>query len=103
MVGLRGGGSMLFPSKDLREQIDGLERRGFDVWGGPSPGVYVAPLAGVRWPLTPRVALRADLSAQFSKLWLYSADGEAAGITSEANSELATTRTQLLIGLDFGL
>lgn len=103
VVGLRGGGSLLFPSKDLREQIEGLERRGFDVWGGPSPGVYVAPLAGVRWPLTQRIALRADISAQFSKLWLYSADGEAAGITSEANSELGTTRTQLLVGLDFGL
>lgn len=103
VVGLRGGGSLLFPSKDLRAEIEGLERRGFDVWGGPSPGVYVAPLVGVRWPLTQRIALRADISAQFSKLWLYSADGEAAGITSEANSELGTTRTQLLIGLDFGL
>lgn len=103
VVGLRGGGSLLFPSKDLREQIETLERRGFDVWGSPSPGVYIAPLAGVRWPLTQRISLRGDLSAQFCKLWLYSADGEAAGITSEANSELSTTRYQLLIGLDFGL
>lgn len=103
VVGLRGGASLLFPSKDLREQIEGLERRGFDVWGGPSPGVYIAPLAGVRWPLTQRISLRADVSAQFCKLWLYSADGEAAGITSEVNSELSTTRTQVLIGLDFGL
>jgi hypothetical protein len=103
VIGLRGGGSLLFSSKDLRGQIEGLERRGFDVWGGPSPGVYVAPLAGVRWPLTQRISLRADLSAQFSKLWLYSAEGEAAGITSEENSQLNTTRTQVLIGLDFGL
>jgi hypothetical protein len=103
VLGLRGGGSMLFPSKDLRARLEALDRLGFDTWGGPSPGVYLAPLAGIRWPLTERVSLRADLSVQFSKLWLYSADGEAAGITSEENSELATTRTQLLIGLDFGL
>ncbi len=103
MFGLRGGGSLLFPSGNLRDEIEDLEQRGFDLWASPRPGVYLAPLVGVRWPLTQRVALRADLSAQFSKLWLYSAEGEAAGITSEATATLGTTRTQFLIGLDFGL
>lgn len=103
VLGLRGGGALLFPSGDLREEIEERERRGFDVWASPQFGLYLAPLAGVRWPLSERVSLRSDLSVQFSKLWLYSAEGEAAGITSEARASLGTTRTQLLIGLDFGL
>jgi hypothetical protein len=103
VLGLRGGGALLFPSGDLREDIEGFERSGFDVWGSPQFGLYVAPLAGVRWPLSERVSLRSDLSVQFSKLWLYSAEGESAGITSEDSASLGTTRTQFLIGLDFGL
>lgn len=103
VFGLRGGGSMLFPSGNLREEIDALDRRGFDVWESPQFGAYIAPLAGVRWPISERVAVRGDLSVQFSKLWLYDAEGEAGGITSETRASLSTTRTQLLIGLDFGL
>lgn len=103
LFGLRAGGSLLFPSDNLREQIDALDRQGFEVWESPQFGAYIAPLAGVRWPLSERVAVRADLSVQFSKLWLYDAEGEAGGITSETRAALTTTRTQLLIGLDFGL
>lgn len=103
ILGLRAGGALLFPGQDLQAELDALERRGLDVWGGPQPGVYVAPLLGVRWPLSARVNLRADISAQFAKLWLYSAEGEAEGITSEQSAVLTTTRTQLLIGLDFSL
>jgi hypothetical protein len=66
-------------------------------------GLYLAPLLGVRFPLSKRVSLRSDLSVQFGKLWLYDAEGEAAGITSERSSTLGTTRIQFLIGLDFGL
>jgi hypothetical protein len=103
LFGLRAGGSLLFPSDNLREEIDALDQRGFEVWESPQFGAYIAPLAGVRWPLSERVAVRADLSVQFSKLWLYDAEGEAGGITSETRAALSTTRTQLLIGLDFGL
>jgi hypothetical protein len=103
VFGLRAGGSLLFPSDDLRARIDDLDRQGFDVWESPQLGAYIAPLAGVRWPLSERVAVRADLSVQFSKLWLYDAEGEAGGITSETRASLSTTRTQLLLGLDFGL
>lgn len=103
LFGLRAGGSLLFPSDNLREQIEALDRQGFDVWESPQFGAYIAPLAGVRWPLSERVAVRADLSVQFSKLWLYGAEGEAGGITSETRAALSTTRTQLLLGLDFGL
>ncbi len=103
VLGLRGGGSLLFPSDNLRDRIEELDGQGFDVWESPQLGAYVAPLAGVRWPLSERVAVRADLSVQFSKLWLYDAEGEAGGITSQRSATLGTTRTQLLIGLDFGL
>lgn len=103
LFGLRAGGSLLFPSDNLRAEIDALDRRGFDVWASPQLGAYIAPLAGVRWPLSERVAVRADLSVQFSKLWLYDAEGQAGDITSEDRASLSTTRTQLLLGLDFGL
>lgn len=103
VFGLRAGGSFLFPSDNLRDEIENLEQRGFEVWTSPQFGAYITPLAGVRWPLSKRVSLRADLSVQFSKLWLYGAEGEAAGITSESHAALGTTRTQLLLGLDFGL
>lgn len=103
VFGLRAGGILLFPSDNLRDRIEALETQGFDVWSSPQFGAYIAPLAGVRWPLSERVAVRGDLSVQFSKLWLYSAEGEAGGITSESRATLGTTRTQLLIGLDFGL
>lgn len=103
LFGLRGGGALLFAGQDLQAELDGLERLGLDVWNGPQPGVYVAPLLGVRWPLSARVNLRADLSAQFAKVWLYQAEGEAEGITSERSATLSTTRTQLLLGLDFTL
>lgn len=102
VFGVRTGLSLLFPSGNLRRSIEDLELRGFDVWTSPRPGVYLAPLAGVRWPITDRAAVRADLSVQFSKLWLYNAEGEAAGITSQSNATLTTTRTQFLLGLDFG-
>lgn len=103
VFGLRAGGILLFPSDDLRAEIEDLDRRGFDVWSSPQFGAYIAPLAGVRWPLSKRVAVRGDLSVQFSKIWLYDADGEAGGITSEQHASLSTTRTQLLLGLDFAL
>jgi hypothetical protein len=103
VFGLRGGASFLFPSSNLRDDIEDLGRRGFDVWESPQLGLYLAPLLGVRFPLSKRVSLRSDLSVQFGKLWLYDAEGEAAGITSERSSTLGTTRIQFLIGLDFGL
>lgn len=103
VFGLRAGGILLFPSDNLRERIEDLDRQGFDVWSSPQLGAYIAPLAGVRWPLSKRVAVRGDLSVQFSKIWLYDAEGEAGGITSEQYGSLSTTRTQLLIGLDFSL
>jgi hypothetical protein len=103
LFGLRTGASLLFPSGNLRTAIEGLERRGFEVWVSPRPGVYLAPLAGVRWPITDRAAVRADISVQFSELWLYNAEGESVGITSQSNATLTTTRTQFLLGLDFGL
>lgn len=103
LFGLRGGGALLFPSGNLRRAIEDLDRRGFDVWESPQFGLYIAPMVGARWPLSERVAVRADLSVQFSKLWLYDAEGEARGITSEIRANLGTTRTQVLLGLDFGL
>lgn len=103
VVGLRGGAALLFPSGELRQKIQELEQQGFDVWTSPQFGAYIAPLAGVRWPLSQRVSLRSDLSVQFSKLWLYDAEAESEGFTTLQNATLSTTRIQLLIGLDFAL
>lgn len=103
LMGARGGPLLLLSSGQLQEQLDELSDRGYGVWSTPRFGVFVAPHVGGSWPLTPRIALRGDLGVQFQRVWLFNARAEAAGITTQQQSLLSTTRTQLLLGLEVSL
>lgn len=103
VFGLRGGPLLLFASGDLQRDLDDLSDRGYSIWPTPRLGVFVAPHAGARYPLTPRVRLRGDVSLQLERLWLVRASARDGSITSEQRASLATTRSQLLVGLELSL
>jgi hypothetical protein len=91
------------PGNTLQDKLDELEGSNFDVWQTPRLGAMISPHAGVLWPLNDRLSVRADLGVQFSKIWLYGTEAEAGQSLIELNSHLLTTRTQLLLGLEFSL
>lgn len=103
MFGLRAGGIVTFPGDDVQDRLDELEQRQFDVIQSPRLGAFIGPHVGVIWPLNDRLALRCDASIQFSKIGLYDAEAEASGTLVEVNGHINTTRTLVLLGLEFGL
>lgn len=103
LLGLRTGGIVVFPGSDLQNELDVHESEGFDVWQTPRLGAMISPHIGFTWPLNNRLSARADIGMQFAKIWLYNAEAEAAGSLIELKKEILTTRTQVLLGLEFGL
>lgn len=103
LLGLRGGANILFAGKELRDDLDDLDRQGYDFMGGPRWGLFVGPHVGVLCPLAGRVSARLDFGVHFSKIWIYDAEAKSGGITTERARDLFTTRKQILLGLELAL
>jgi hypothetical protein len=103
IIGLRGGANVLFASGEFGDQLDALERQGFNVWGMPRLGIFGGPQLGVSWPLAERVLVRGDVGLQFGKIWLYDVKAEAEGIVAERSAQLTTTRTSIGLGVEIVL
>jgi hypothetical protein len=105
LIGLRGGAVALFASEGgtLDGEIQAIKRQGFNVSPLPTLGLFVGPHLGATWPLAERVIVRADVGVTFSRLWLYDAKATDGGFTNEEKAAMSTTRTQVLLGLEFVL
>jgi hypothetical protein len=103
LLGLRGGGIIVFAGRNLQQRLDALEGAEFDVWQTPRLGAFIGPHVGVMTPLNDKLAARLDFGIQFSKISLFDVEAEALGTLVETNSHLLTTRTMAVLGLEFGL
>jgi hypothetical protein len=104
LFGARVGMLTLLPAGELKAEITRLDNQGYDVYPDlPRLGLFAGPHVGVIWPLNERLDVRADIGAQFSRLWLYDGTAEAAGVPNlREASGLSTTRYSLLVGLEIG-
>jgi hypothetical protein len=103
MLGLRAGGIVVVPGQEVQDELDRMESLGFNVWPTPRWGAMISPHVGITWPLNKRLSLRSDIGVQFAKVWLWDVEAEESNILIESNSHLLTTRTQVLLGLEFAL
>src|SRR5690606_18821944 len=102
LVGARGGPMILFQSRVLDREIEGLSQQGVSVWpAAPRLGVFLGPHVGVLWGFSERIGLRFDAGVQFAYLSLYSGESDVTG-TVERSATLTTTRFQGLLGLQVG-
>lgn len=103
LLGLRAGAIVVFPGNDVQDEINRYKAEEYDVWDSPRPGAFIGPHFGVEWPLNDKLSVRSDLGIQFAKIWMFNAQAEAGGSLIEVKNSLITSRTQLLLGLQFGL
>ena len=100
-IGLRAGVSVLTYGRLLRDELD--NRPQFDEPFLPSLGAFIAPRIGASWPLSERLRVRGDISADFAKQWLYSLEASDGGVKTSESAALSTTRTFVALGVEFVL
>jgi hypothetical protein len=80
VVGAEAGMTMLFPDGDFRQEIREMKDQEISVSTGPRLGVDLGPSVGARWALDDRLALRADFSVHWQRIFLFGVDDTVDGV-----------------------
>ncbi|HEX8699093.1 MAG TPA: hypothetical protein VF815_09680, partial [Myxococcaceae bacterium] len=80
LFGVRGGLSLLFPGREFSAEINRLQDQGVDVWSVPRIGWLAGLSLGTRRQMTEHILLRADLAAQYEKLFLFATSQDIDGL-----------------------
>lgn len=83
LLGAEAGPTVLFPDGEFRRSIDSMEDEDISVSTAPRLGVDIAPMLGARWEFDRRVALRADFSVHWQRLFLFNVDDNVEGVAYE--------------------
>jgi hypothetical protein len=103
VFGARAGLSLLFPGHELDKEIHRLQVQGVDVWGVPRVGWVVGLSAGGRRRMSEHILLRADLSGQLEKLYLFATSQEIEGLQFDKHWSTFGLRLGLTLGIEFAL
>lgn len=102
VLGLVGGANLLFPGGNFGDELQTTTDT-VGGWGGPRPGFFLGPLLGVRWPIHPAFALRADMTITAGKILLFATDARAAGFQYHKDWSINAIRYQFVIGAEVNL
>lgn len=104
VLGVRGGMSLLIPGREFNQEIDRLQNEGVGVWSLPRVGWLGGLSVGGRRKMNERILLRADLSAQLQKLFLFSTSQEFDdGLKFSKDWSTFGLRLGLTLGAEFAL
>ncbi len=103
MFGARGGLSLLLPGQEFSQEIDRLQDEGVGVWSLPRLGWVLGLSAGARRQLSEKVFLRADLSGQLEKLYLFATSEEIDGLQFSKDWSTSGLRLGFTLGVEFTL
>ncbi|MDC0713216.1 hypothetical protein POL68_32440 [Stigmatella sp. ncwal1] len=103
VVGLKGGVALLFPGREFSQEIDRLQADGVSVWSLPRVGWLLGMSLGARRRMSEKIFLRADLSGQLEKLYLFSTSQKIDGVQFDKNWDTFGLRLGLTFGAEFSL
>ena len=103
VFGARGGLALLVPGKELTAEINRLQEQGVNVWSVPRVGWLGGISVGARRRMGEHLLLRADMSGQLEKLYLFATSQDVKGL--EFNKAWSTfgLRLGLTLGAEFAL
>lgn len=103
VFGARGGLALLFPGREFSAEISRLQDQGVDVWSVPRIGWQLGLSVGARRQMSEHILLRADLSGQYEKLFLFSTSQEIDGLQFNKDWSTSGIRLGLTLGIEFAL
>jgi hypothetical protein len=103
LFGARGGLSLLFPGREFSAEINRLQDQGVDVWSVPRIGWLAGVSVGARRQMSEHILLRADLAAQYEKLFLFATSQEIDGLQFNKDWSTSGIRMGLTLGIEFAL
>ncbi len=103
VFGARAGLSLLFPGHELDKEIDRLQVQGVDVWSVPRVGWVVGLSAGGRRRMSEHILLRADLSGQLEKLYLFATSQDIESLQFDKHWSTFGLRLGFTLGIEFAL
>ena len=103
MFGARGGLQLLLPGREFSAEINRLQDQGVDVWSVPRLGWLAGLSLGARRQMTEHILLRADLAAQYEKLFLFATSQEIDGLQFNKDWSTSGIRLGLTLGIEFAL
>jgi len=103
MFGARGGLQLLLPGREFSAEINRLQDQGVDVWSVPRVGWLAGLSLGARRQMTEHILLRADLAAQYEKLFLFATSQEIDGLQFNKDWSTSGIRLGLTLGIEFAL
>ncbi|WP_224247357.1 hypothetical protein [Hyalangium gracile] len=103
VFGARVGLALLLPGREFDQEIDRLQVQGVGVWSVPRTGWLGGLSAGVRRRMSEHILLRADLSGQLEKLYLFATNEDIEGLQFEKNWSTSGLRLGLTLGIEFAL
>ncbi|HYI00300.1 hypothetical protein [Hyalangium sp.] len=103
MFGGRVGMSLLVPDRELSQEIDRLQVQGVGVWSVPRVGWLGGLSLGGRRKMSERIHLRADLSAQLDKTYLFATNETIEGLEFSKSWSTSALRFGFTVGAEFSL
>lgn len=101
VFGARGGIALLLPGKEFNEEINRLQQEGVDVWSVPRVGWLGGISVGTRRKMSEHILLRADLSGQLEKLFLFATSQDVKGLDFSKSWNTFGLRLGLTLGAEF--
>lgn len=103
VFGGRVGLSLLVPGHEMSQEIHRLQDQGVDVWSVPRVGWLGGLSAGARRRMSDHILLRADLSGQFEKLYLFATSEDLNGLHFDKHWSTLGVRLGFTLGVEFAL
>ncbi|MFL5349245.1 MAG: hypothetical protein ACJ8AT_30975 [Hyalangium sp.] len=103
VFGGRVGLSLLIPGHEMSAEIHRLQDQGVDVLSVPRVGWLGGLSAGARRRMSDHILLRADLSGQLEKLYLFATSEDLGGLHFDKHWSTLGLRLGLTLGVEFAL
>jgi hypothetical protein len=103
VFGGRVGLSLLIPGHEMSQEIHRLQDQGVDVWSVPRVGWLGGLSAGARRRMSDHILLRADLTGQFEKLYLFATSEDLDGLHFDKHWSTLGVRLGFTLGAEFAL
>lgn len=103
MFGGRAGMSLLIPGRDFDQEIERLQVQGVGVLSVPRVGWLAGLSVGARRRMSEHILLRADLSGQLDKLYLFATSETIEGLEFSKSWSTFGLRLGLTLGIEFAL
>ena len=103
VFGARGGLALLVPGKEFKDEIHRLQEQGVNVWSVPRVGWLGGISVGARRRMGEHLLLRADMSGQLEKLFLFATSQDVKGLEFNKAWSTLGLRLGLTLGAEFAL